>query len=183
MQYIGCMSDKAAKEPKVKVIEPTEIVKVRHKSMADYKSKNVREPSKQSTRDLYMNFYTDYSVHGLTEKQVAEKHGVTHWYVCEGIKWAVSKLGNLDNSTKLQGLVEKLRRRQQGIELELEECENIKEKALIYGELRKTDRLVAELEGLLSTALIDLSDRRQVNMPAMNPDLSGRRKGVEQDEK
>ena len=164
------MADKDVKEVSIEV--------VKDKSVGDYKSEDLLDPQKESTKLKYMEIYHDYTVGNKTEKQLAESHGFSPDHVCRIIKWAVHQLDNLDNKSKLHGIVDKLRLRQQTIEAELPNCKTVKEKAFVWGELRKTDRLIAQLEGLLSTAIFDMSDRRSVNMTVSDQIKQNRRTGV-----
>lgn len=151
---------------------------IKQKSVNDYRSDELLDPKKESTKVKYMEIYHDYTVGNMTEKQLAEKHEFSPDYVCEIIKWCVHQLDNMDNKSKLYAIVEKLRLRQQTIEAELGNCKTVKEKAFVWAELRKTDRLIAQLDGLLTTAIFDMSDRRSVNM-SVSENIKNRRTGVE----
>lgn len=167
------MSQKAIKEKIATVLPPEDKQLVRASGSTD-----LLDPKKESTKIEYMQVYNDYTTNNLTEKQLSQRYNYTPQHISSILKWCVTQLDGTDQQTKTKALIDKLRIRQQTIEAELPHCKNAKEKTLVYGELRKTDSLIAQLEGMLSTALIDMSDRRQVNM-SVSDSLKRRRGGVD----
>ena len=156
-----------------------DITPVKTKDIKDYRNPEVKlNPTKESTKRRYFGIYEDYSLSNMTEKQIAEKYKLNPVHVSEILKWVASQLGNTDNKIKVRAIVDRLRIRQQDFEDFLTKKLTPKEAVLVHAELRKTDRLIAEMEGVLSTALIDMSDRRQVNMH-LSDKMKGRRGGTQ----
>ena len=156
-----------------------------------YHSDTLLEPKDQATKDKYMRIYEEYVMIHQTERQLAVKHGLSLSHISRVIKWVTFQIGEIDEDAQLQVMIEKQKMRQQEIERELQRTVEtvgdmgkkipvsaltVREKVLLWQELRKTDALISKLQGLTSDAFIDNSDRsRNVNVN-MNPNFS-RRKG------
>lgn len=143
-------------------------------SVDNYSSEPALNPQNESTKLKYIKIYKDYSLGSLTYRQLAEKYNMTFQYINEIIKWVVFQMKDkaIGRDEKLQALVDDIRERKQTLK-DLEEMLRMKlkdgkissrEYTDICREIRMSDKLEAQLEGLLSTALIDQSDKRQITV-------------------
>jgi len=147
-----------------------------------YQSEKLLTPRDEGTKELYFKIYEEYVMGHLTEKQLADKYGYTVYHVSRIIKWVTFQLGDPDPDAQLRVMIDKLKLRQQEMEIELQNAKTSQDKVLLWQEMRRTDTLIAKLQGLLSNSLIDMSDRRQINV-LMNKVITERRAGVSTDEK
>jgi len=133
-----------------------------------YHSETTLDPKDKGTQELYFKIYEEYVLTHSSEKALAEKYGYSISHISRIIKWVVMQLGDPDPSVQLRSMIDNLKARQQDIELELQQTQNTQDKVSLWQELRRIDKLIAQLQGLLSTPLIDLSDRRQVTIVMNN---------------
>ena len=145
-----------------------------------YNSDTNLDPQDQATKDKYFRIYEEYVMIHQTERQLSLKHSLSISHISRIIKWVTIQIGDIDEDAQLQVMIEKQKMRQQEIERELQRTVNtkndmgetiavsvltIREKVLLWQELRKTDALISKLQGLTSDALIDNSDRsRNLNV-------------------
>ncbi len=157
-----------------------------------YKSDALLEPKSEADRQKYFIIYTEYASQSLTQKQLAEKHGYSPTHMSRIIKWAAHQIGNIDNDSELKIMVDFNKHRLQEIAgvkasinkqmKELDEqkddlkdndkskAERAKIKVNLVTNLAKCwkaehqiNRLVSQITGLMSGAVIQVNDHRSVN--------------------
>ena len=142
-----------------------------------YNSTKTLNPKSQADKDKYFKIYEKYITSHLTEKQLAEEYDYTLYHISRIIKWVTFEIGDIDPDAQLRVMIDKLKMRQQTQELELKSAKTTSDKTKVWKAMLQIDRLLSQLEGLLSTALIDMSDKRQVNV-LMNDNFQ-RRSGTD----
>jgi hypothetical protein len=145
-----------------------------------YNSNALLDPKSQADKDKYFRIYDDYVTSHSTMKQLAEKYGYGLHHTSRIIKWVTFQIGDPDPDAGLQVMIDNLKTRKQKLEALINKTGSVDDKIKIYRTLNSTDKLLSQIEGLLSSALIDMSDRRQVHVK-MNDGLQ-RRSGAPQDD-
>ena len=145
-------------------------------------------PKREDTKQRYLRIYEDFVFNTMTQRELAKKHKIPAQHVNRILKWAVSEYYNeIDPKIYREVFTNKLGKRSKQLEKmmkkgfklnngEVISASNVYELMAIIRELRLNDRLMAQAQGVLSTALVDKSDKRTINV--MVKDL-GRRGGVE----
>lgn len=141
-----------------------------------YNSTALINPKSQAVKDRYFKMYEDYVTSHLTMGDLAEKYKIQIYQAGKIIKWVTFQIGDTDPDAALQVMVDNLKKRKQKVTGLLAECNSIKEKIKVYRTLTSIDKVLAKVEGLMSDSLIDMSDRRQINVK-MNEGLARRTGG------
>jgi hypothetical protein len=194
-QIIGSLFDineiSESGTPKPKVIVPDNMVKIKTAAEKElgltlpppgkdirkdkYRSENILKPKSRAEHDKYMKIYVDYVSSKSTQIELAKKYAMSHVHINRIIKYAVHQMGDIDQSAELRALVDGLEVRKTKIQAEIEGSLEVDEKAKLWIIMNKTDKLLAQLKGLLSTAIIDMSDNREVHVQ-MHPELENNRR-------
>lgn len=122
-------------------------------SKSRYESKVVEKPKNESTAKRWLEVYYDYATGSLTEKECAQKYGLTIQWVSKIIKWAVYHLDiDADNTIYKQILLDRFRKRTQYLDNALKRAEKkgIKEEMSVIRELRLQDKLIAQMQSVLA---------------------------------
>jgi hypothetical protein len=161
-----------------KITEVRDIVKgkMRDINPDKYKSPSTLHPSKKD-QVKYFKIFEEYTVDYKTQKQLSIDYDMSHEHINRIIKWCTLEIGEVEPTVELNVTLEQLKRRSQEIKALVKTTEDIKEKILCYQEMRKIDQLRAKLNGTLSTALIDMSDKRTVNVKVNSEFSNDRRSG------
>ena len=153
--------------------------KLRVLSPDKYNSPNMLSPQDEGTKKAYFQVYEDYVIMHMTEKQIAERYGYSVSHVSRILKWVTMQLGEVDPDVQQRVMIDKLKMREQEIEQEIQNTSDIKTKRLLWIEMRQTDTLIAKLQGVLTTAVVDKSDRRSIQIFTGETIQMTRRQGVE----
>jgi len=132
------------------------------------------QPKDKATQELYYQIYQDYTMMHMTEKQITDKYGYSDIStVSHIIKWVVFQIDELDSNSNVQIMIDKSKMRQQEIEACLMDIKSAKVKVQLWGELRRIDMFIAKLQGLMSNALVDIDNSKNI-IVMNNPNLERR---------
>ena len=139
------------------------------------------KPTSESTKQFYLSLYKEYSKGHLTEQEIADKHNLTRQHVNKIIKWAVYYLNSgMNEKVYKRVMLDNLKETEREIRDYMEGRKAIKPEAfkdIMLGirELRLNNKIIAQIQGILSNAKVDMSDRRKITV--VTNDLGRRRRG------
>ena len=150
------------------------IKSIREIKKEKYNSKAKLDPKTRHTKNKYFKVYEEYVTNCMTEKQLAEKFKTSIYHISRMIKWVTLEIGDPDPDAQLRVTIDKLLIRQQEMNTVYKTANNVDEKAKIWKALLQVDRLLSQLQSLLNTALIDMSDKRNQVVVNMNENFQRR---------
>lgn len=125
--------------------------------------KNNITAASEETRQRYFIIYEDYIRNFKTELQIAKEYGYTPSHVCRIIKWCTQQFGQVTKKQRFREMFDRLAKSLQRLEKMYRNEEATGRKIQVMGEMRRTMKLLAQVEGLLVQApKVDNSDRRKV---------------------
>lgn len=139
-----------------------------------YNSKNILQPKSEADKNKYMNIYIEYISNKCTEIDLAKKYDYSIVHISRIIKWAAFQMGEQDPSTDLRALVDSISLRIKHIQNEIDTSKDIEAKTKLWNVQLKCERLKSQLQGLVSSALIDMSNNSKTVNVQMNPELNRR---------
>jgi len=140
------------------------------RDITSYRSSALETPKSDATKRKWLNIYYDYANNALTEMQLAEQYGLCYSSVSKIIKWAVHHLHKEQDPKVYKAIIlDRLRHRQQELDQLKKEATETRDKVLTYREQRLNDRLIAQVQSILSKDTDD-SGNVQVNVQINNLD-------------
>ena len=145
-------------------------------SVDKYNSEKLLQPKSRKIKEKYFEIYENYVVGGFTERQLSKMFNLSLDHVSRIIKWVVFETDKGDLDVYLKTMIDRLSYQLQELSADIAQSQTIKEKTYVRGEYRRTLKLLAQIQRVLTNDVnIDLSDRRQINMNTPNV---GRRTGA-----
>lgn len=156
-------SDELIKQNKIVEVRTLAKSTTREINPDKYKSSSTLTPTKRD-KIKYFKIFEEYVVDYKSQKQLAEAWDLSYEHVSRIIKWCTQEIGEIEPAEELNITLEQLKRRSQDILIEIKKTKELKLKVLCWQELRKIDMLKAKLNGTLSNALVDMSEKKVVNV-------------------
>lgn len=159
---------------------------------SNYNNNIVSPPATKSAQQQAIELYHEYMKGDLTQQEISDGHDMTVAYVNRCIKWACKHLNKgLSQEVYKEKMLHNLRERRREIQalmagkgdlkaplrdkngtpikdasghkvVETVSPKDVSDVAILLREMRLTERLVAQLEGLLTENKINIKDNRKI---------------------
>lgn len=139
-----------------------------------YNSDKLWEPESDAAKNKCFKIYQEYIMTDKTYKQLSDEFDYTLTHISRMVKWVTFQIGDIDANTEVKATIDSLKLRKQKMQKVLDTTQIVNEKSKIWNSMLKVDKVIAQLQGSMSSASVQINDNRKQTNVLMNDEFQRR---------